>query len=58
MQIGCNKPSCQFLHRSRKNADKDREELEIVIDKLKLDLQEKDHEIMNKKISLVNLKRS
>ena len=53
---GCNKPSCQFLHRSRKNADKDREELEIVLDKLKLDLQEKDHEIMNKKNIIGKLK--
>ena len=46
---GCNKPLCPFLHRSSKIADKDKEELEKVIDKLKLDLQEKDNEIMNKK---------
>ena len=54
---GCNKPLCPFLHRSSKIAHKDKEELEKVIDlqekrkidKLKLDLQEKDNEIMNKK---------
>ena len=32
---GCNKPSCSFLHRSSKKGDKEREELEIVLDKLK-----------------------